>query len=83
MLPPTAVDKALRSAPHCNDAYADRRRELKGDKLGHASSVLTLDTYSHITPTMQEGGADRMERFIFGLRKSLVFSVLLHYCCNK
>jgi integrase len=36
------------------------------EQLGHASSVLTLDTYSHITPTMQQDGADRLERLMFG-----------------
>ena len=36
------------------------------DQLGHASSVLTLDTYSHITPSMQKEDADRMERLMFG-----------------
>jgi len=35
-------------------------------QLGHASSVLTLDTYSHITPSMQEDSANRMERLMFG-----------------
>ena len=35
-------------------------------QLGHASSVLTLDTYSHITPSMQEDGANRMEQLMFG-----------------
>lgn len=36
------------------------------EQLGHASSVLTLDTYSHVTPAMQEDGADRLERLMFG-----------------
>jgi len=36
------------------------------EQLGHASSVLTLDTYSHVTPAMQEEGADRLERLMFG-----------------
>lgn len=36
------------------------------EQLGHASSVLTLDTYSHITPSMQQDGANRMEELMFG-----------------
>jgi integrase len=36
------------------------------DRLGHASSVLTLDTYSHVTSSMQEDCADRVERLMFG-----------------
>lgn len=33
--------------------------------LGHASVTLTLDTYSHVLPTMQEGAAKRLEGLLF------------------
>ena len=29
--------------------------------LGHASVAITLDTYSHVLPTMQESAAKAME----------------------
>lgn len=32
--------------------------------LGHSTSVITLDLYSHVTTEMQKASADRMERFI-------------------
>lgn len=31
------------------------------ERLGHASITLTLDTYSHVLPDMQEGAADALE----------------------
>jgi integrase len=44
---------------------------LNGDKpkvvqetLGHASITLTMDTYSHLLPDMQEDAAARMERLL-------------------
>ena len=35
------------------------------EMLGHASIMLTLDTYSHILPDMQQEAADKMDK-IFG-----------------
>jgi len=29
--------------------------------LGHASMAITLDTYSHVLPTMQESAVEAME----------------------
>lgn len=37
------------------------------ERLGHASSAITLDTYSHVMPGMQEEAAERIE----GLRAAL------------
>ena len=31
------------------------------ERLGHASIQLTMDTYSHVMPTMQEGAADAID----------------------
>jgi hypothetical protein len=30
------------------------------ERFGHASIQLTLDTYSHVLPTMQERAADKL-----------------------
>ena len=32
---------------------------------GHASVTLTLDTYSHVLPDMQQGAADKLEKMLF------------------
>jgi integrase len=38
------------------------------ERLGHASIGITLDTYSHVMPGMQEEAAERIDA---GLRKAL------------
>jgi integrase len=38
------------------------------ERLGHASIGITLDTYSHVLPSMQEEAAERIDE---GLRKAL------------
>lgn len=39
--------------------------KVVSERLGHASVTLTLDTYSHVLPTMQQGAAERLERVLF------------------
>lgn len=43
------------------------------EMLGHSSVRLTLDTYSHLIPTMQAGAADAFDRLfgrpLFGSRR--------------
>ena len=34
------------------------------EMLGHSTIVLTLDTYSHVIPSMQEEAADEMDRIL-------------------
>jgi hypothetical protein len=34
-------------------------------RLGQASSVLTLETYSQVLPSLQKDAADRMESLLF------------------
>jgi integrase len=34
-------------------------------RIGHASTAITLDIYSHVTPTMQSGVAEKVARQIF------------------
>ena len=34
--------------------------------LGHASITLTLDTYSHVLPGLQEAAADRLDQLMTG-----------------
>jgi integrase len=37
--------------------------KVASERLGHASIQLTLDTYSHVLPTMQRIAAQRMDAF--------------------
>jgi integrase len=36
------------------------------ERLGHSTIVLTLDTYSHVLPTMQQGATARLEKLLYG-----------------
>ncbi len=40
--------------------------KVVAERLGHASIVLTMDTYSHVLPTMQQNATDSMERLMQG-----------------
>lgn len=40
--------------------------KIVSERLGHASIVLTLDTYSHVLPTMQKEATDKLEQLMFG-----------------
>jgi len=40
--------------------------KVVSERLGHASVTLTLDTYSHVLPTMQQQAAERLEDVLFG-----------------
>lgn len=38
------------------------------ERLGHVTIAQTLDTYSHVIPTMQKGASDKLEGILFGPR---------------
>lgn len=40
--------------------------KIVAERLGHSSVVLTLNTYSHVTPTMQQQATDRLGAMLFG-----------------
>lgn len=40
--------------------------KIVSERLGHASIVLTLDTYSHVLPTMQKDATERLEKMLYG-----------------
>ncbi len=40
--------------------------KIVSERLGHASIVLTLDTYSHVLPSMQRDASDQLEKLMFG-----------------
>jgi len=45
--------------------------KVVSEQLGHASVALTLDTYSHVLPHMQEEAAERVGELISGWQDSL------------
>ena len=47
---------------------AGEHPKVVSERLGHATITLTLDTYSHVLPTMQQAAADRLEALLFGSR---------------
>ena len=46
--------------------------KVVSERLGHASIGITLDTYSHVMPGMQEEAAEKIDA---GLRAALAGSV--------
>ena len=38
------------------------------ERLGHATVAITLDTYSHAIPAMQEEAAAKIAELVFGAR---------------
>ena len=44
---------------------AGENPKVVSERLGHASIILTLDTYSHILPDMQQGAANKLETMLF------------------
>ena len=40
--------------------------KVVSERLGHASVVLTLDTYSHVLPGMQKDATAKLETTLFG-----------------
>jgi integrase len=45
---------------------ANEHPKVVSERLGHASITLTLDTYSHVLPTMQQAASDKLERILYG-----------------
>lgn len=45
---------------------AGENPKVVSERLGHASIVLTLDTYSHVLPTMQETATNKIEKLMLG-----------------
>lgn len=35
------------------------------ERLGHSSTVMTMDVYSHELPVMQKAAADKLEKMLF------------------
>jgi integrase len=48
---------------------AGENPKIVAERLGHASVVLTLDTYSHVLPNMQQSATEKLERMLYGAQK--------------
>ncbi len=44
---------------------AGENPKVVSERLGHSSVTLTLDTYSHVLPDLQQRAADKLERLLF------------------
>ena len=44
---------------------AGENPKVVSERLGHASVVLTLDTYSHVLPSMQQAATRKLEQILF------------------
>src|SRR6266568_770808 len=44
---------------------AEENPKVVSERLGHSTIVLTLDTYSHVLPTMQQGASARLEKLLY------------------
>ena len=43
---------------------AGENPKVVSERLGHASITLTLDTYSHVLPSMQQRAAEKLEAIL-------------------
>jgi integrase len=48
---------------------ANTSPKVVAERLGHSTIVLTLDTYSHVLPTMQKDASDQLERMLYATAK--------------
>lgn len=44
---------------------ANENPKVVSERLGHATITLTLDTYSHVLPSMQRAATDKLEQMLF------------------
>jgi integrase len=50
---------------------ADENPKVVSERLGHSTIVLTLDTYSHVLPTMQQRATSKLEQMLYAKSGSL------------
>jgi integrase len=59
----------VRQAQHKQALAADspgRAPSGSCERLGHSSIVMTLDTYSHVLPSMLQAATEKLEKMLFG-----------------
>ncbi len=50
---------------------AEENPKVVSERPGHSTIVLTLDTYSHVLPTMQQGATARLEKLLYNKGSAL------------
>src|ERR1041384_4754342 len=50
---------------------ANQHPKVVGERLGHSTTRLTMDTYSHVLPTMQQGATDVLGRLLYSENKKV------------
>jgi integrase len=51
---------------------AQENPKVVSERLGHATITLTLDTYSHVLPSMQRAASDKLEDMLYGTLEKVV-----------
>src|SRR5262249_8102476 len=44
---------------------ADENPKVVSERLGHYSIVMTLDTYTHVLPSIQKAASEKLEKMLF------------------
>lgn len=52
--------------------------KVVSERLGHASVTLTLDTYSHVLPDMQDRATAKLEKILFSSQEKLPHTICTH-----
>lgn len=64
-LPPSIRLHDLRHSCATLLLAANEHPKVVSERLGHASITLTLDTYSHVLPSMQQAASEKLEKILF------------------
>lgn len=46
--------------------FQNEPMKLIAERLGHSKITITMDTYGHLLPNMQQDASDRLDQTIFG-----------------
>jgi integrase len=65
-LPSSITPYSLRHTCATLLLLAGENPKVVSERLGHSSIVMTLDTYSHVLPSMQQAATEKLEKMLFG-----------------
>jgi integrase len=65
-LPSSITPYSLRPTCATLLLLAGENPKVVSERLGHSSIVMTLDTYSHVLPSMQQAATEKLEKMLFG-----------------
>jgi integrase len=64
-LPSSITPYSLRHTCATLLLLAGENPKVVSERLGHSSIVMTLDTYSHVLPSMQQAATEKLENMLF------------------